>query len=164
MTSKKYRRKMKMIDRDNLKAMLNDEDQLDNLEKFLKDDHSLDTIGLLMDLIRELRLEDLFEEEFDVSVDELNEAKKRIIKLKPGSDEYGLKSIIFRKHNGQYKVETLLNQYHDSILREGYSVGYDYGRKFLIQDIQSGRFSKDDIMKMTHDEILEYCEEVREEI
>lgn len=76
MTSKKYRRKMKMIDRDKLKAMLNDEDQLDNLEKFLKDNHSLDTIGLIMDLIRELRLEDLFEEEFDVSVDELNEAKR----------------------------------------------------------------------------------------
>ena len=90
-------------------------------------------------------------------------AKKKVIKLGPKS-EYPLFSTLYRDHDGLYKVETLINEYHDSTLREGMMVGISYGEKFIVEDIQNNRFTKEDILNMGMDEIIEYCDEERDEI
>jgi len=60
--------------------------------------------------MRMKRIESILKEEILLLKKVVNEAKKRIIKLKPGSDEYVLKSIIFRNHNGQYNRYSESNQ------------------------------------------------------
>ena len=154
----------KMIDHDTLKEMINDENQFENMKEYIKNHHSPDEFKQVMDIIRESRVEYLLIGKLNIDEEKLIKTKKKIIKLSPQSKEYPLKSVLFREHDGKYKAETLFNQYHDSILKEGYAVGFDYGRKFFVEDIQNGRFSKEDIMKMTEKEIHEYCDEAREEI
>ena len=43
-------------------------------------------------------------------------------------------------------------------------IGANYGKKFIVEDIQNERFSKEDIINMTPEEINEYCDEIRDEI
>ena len=118
---------------------------------------------LVHEISRDSRLNELFE---DLNIDpvQLEIVKKKVIKLSPDSVEYPLFSTLFRDHDGNYKVEDLIYEYHDSILREGMMIGMDYGKKFITEDIQNGRFTKEDILKMTSEEIIEYGDEIREEI
>ena len=166
MENKRFRRKMKkMMNREKLKRMINDENETENVEKYIKshcDDP--DEFKLVMDIITESRLDYLLENDLKIDKEKSDKIRKKVIKITPKSEEYNLKSELFRQHNGKYKVETLLIQYHDLILKRGYSYGYNYGRKFLVEDIQNGRFTKDDIMNMSQDEIDKYCEEQREKI
>ena len=165
MRNKKHRRKIKnMMDREKLKAMLNDESQMENFKDYIDTHNSSDDFKYIMDIIRELRIDTFFENELKIDKDKLKEIKNKIIKISPNSKEYQLHSRLFCNHNGNYKVETLFNQYHDRLLKEGYKIGFDYGNKFLVQDIQNGRFTKENLINMTHEEILEYCEEQRDEI
>lgn len=147
--------------REKIKQMMNEDSS--KLEKFLKKNYSMELFEMMMDVNRELRLDSLFD---DLKIDkgELKKAKKTIVKLKPKSAEWPLFSTLYRDHNGQYKVETLMNQYHDSVLRDGITIGLDYGKKFIVQDLQSKRFSKQDISSMSKSDIEKYCYENREEI
>ena len=120
-------------------------------------------VGLVHEITREARLNELFEE-LNIDSDQLERVKRQVIRLTPKSAEYRLFSTLFRDHDGNYKVCDLMNEYHDSILREGMMIGIDYGKKFIAEDVQSGRFTKEDLMNMTHEEIIEYGDEIREEI
>ncbi|MDO5810581.1 MAG: hypothetical protein Q4Q37_05760 [Methanobrevibacter sp.] len=153
--SKKYK-----IAREKLKELLNDESQVETVQNMIKNNEI--PFDMFHEVSRELRMEQLFE---DLNVDwkDLMNAKKKVIKLGPKS-EYPLFSTLYRDHDGQYKVETLINEYHDSTLREGMMVGISYGEKFIVEDIQNNRFTKEDILNMGMDEIIEYCDEERDEI
>ncbi len=153
--SKKYK-----IAREKLKELLNDESQVETVQNMIKNNEI--PFDMFHEVSRELRMEQLFE---DLNVDwkDLMNAKKKVIKLGPKS-EYPLFSTLYRDHDGLYKVETLINEYHDSTLREGMMVGISYGEKFIVEDIQNNRFTKDDILNMGMDEIIEYCDEERDEI
>ena len=158
------RNRKKIIDHDRLKEMVNNEDEFENFKQFMEANHtSPDAFKMVMDVIRESRIDHLFEG-FGIGEEDLKEIKKKIIKITPKSKELSLKSTLYRKHNGKYKVETLLNQYHDRILKEGYHIGYGYGRKFLVKDIQNGRFTEEDIKNMSREEVMEYGDEVRDDI
>lgn len=153
--SKKYK-----IAREKLKELLNDESQVETVQNMIKNNEI--PFDMFHEVSRELRMEQLFE---DLNVDwkDLMNAKKKVIKLGPKS-EYPLFSTLYRDHDGPYKVETLINEYHDSTLREGMMVGISYGEKFIVEDIQNNRFTKEDILNMGMDEIIEYCDEERDEI
>lgn len=150
--------------REEVKKMVNDMNEMENFERYAKSGLSSEEVAMILDVIRESRLEHFFEEELNIDKDKLEEAKKRTIRLHPESTEWPLLSTLYRDHDGEYKVEDLFNEYHDSILRDGVMVGNDYGEKFLIEDIQNKRFSKEDILNMSEDEIKEYCNEERESI
>ena len=153
--SKKYK-----IAREKLKELLNDESQVETVQNMIKNNEI--PFDMFHEVSRELRMEQLFE---DLNVDwkDLMNAKKKVIKLGTKS-EYPLFSTLYRDHDGLYKVETLINEYHDSTLREGMMVGISYGEKFIVEDIQNNRFTKEDILNMGMDEIIEYCDEERDEI
>ena len=153
--SKKYK-----IAREKLKELLNDESHVETVQNMIKNNEI--PFDMFHEVSRELRMEQLFE---DLNVDwkDLMNAKKKVIKLGPKS-EYPLFSTLYRDHDGLYKVETLINEYHDSTLREGMMVGISYGEKFIVEDIQNNRFTKEDILNMGMDEIIEYCDEERDEI
>jgi hypothetical protein len=120
-------------------------------------------VGIVHEIARDARLNELFKD-LNIDFDELESVKKKVIRLRPKSKEYRLFSTLFRDHDGRYKVDHLINEYHDSILREGIEYGIGYGKKFIVEDIQNNRFTKEDIKNMTKDEIDEYCDEIREEI
>ncbi len=162
MKNRKNRRKQKSkIPYEKLKEMMSDETQTEALEKMILNQEI--PFEMINEASRELRLNSLFE---DLNVDEadLMKAKKKIIKLSPQSAEYPLFSTLYREHDGKYMVETLLNQYHDSTFREGALVGMNYGQKFIVEDIQNNRFTKEDILNMSKEEIIKYCDENRDEV
>ena len=59
--------------------------------------------------------------------------------------------------------EDLLNEYHDLILRNGTIIGFQYGEKFIFDDLQNNRITIDEIKNMGFDEICEYCEKETED-
>ena len=145
MKNRKNRRKQKSkITYEKLKEIMSDENQTETLEKMMRDQDI--PYELFYEVSRELRLNRLF---YDLNVDEadLMKAKKKVIKLSPESTEY-----------------PLLNEYHDSTFREGVIIGMGYGKKFIFEDIQNNRFTKEDILNMSQEEIIKYCDENRDEI
>lgn len=162
MKNRKNRRKLKSkITYEKLKEIMSDENQTETLEKMMRDQDI--PYELFYEVSRELRLNRLF---YDLNVDEadLMKAKKKVIKLSPESTEYPLFSTLYRDHDGKYMVETLLNEYHDSTFREGVIIGMGYGKKFIFEDIQNNRFTKEDILNMSQEEIIKYCDENRDEV
>lgn len=149
--------------REKISKLVNSENQHENFKKYISGGVSHEEIEVIMDVIRDARLNRLFN---DLKIDKvkLTKAKRQVIKLNPKSDEFPLISEVYRNHKGNYNVEDLINEYHDSILRDGLIIGMDYGRKFIVEDLQAKRFSKKDIEKMSKNEINEYCDEIREEI
>ena len=120
-------------------------------------------VALVHEIARDARIDDLIES-LNIDENQFQKARKKVIKLSPNSTECHMLSALFRDYDGKYLVEDLLYEYHDSILREGVMLGEAYGNKFLVEDIQNNRFSKNDIMNMGKREIDEYCNEVRDEI
>lgn len=145
-----------------IKEMMENDVPAEELQKYLKKD-DYESFEIFMDVSRELRLNDFFS---DLNVDEteLEKAKRTIVKINPKSPKWPLTSTLYRNHNGKYQVETLMNQYHDSVFRDGLLFGLSYGRKFIIEDLQNGRFTKQDILDMSKEEVLKYCDEDRKEI
>ena len=43
-------------------------------------------------------------------------------------------------------------------------IGSDYGKKFIVDDIQKNRITKEDLLNMNDDELYDYFYEEREEI
>ena len=160
MNKSKRRWKRCKVTREKLKEMMNDESQIETVQNMI-DNQEL-SFEMFYEVSRELRLDHLFEK-LNVNEKDLINAKKKVIKLGPKS-KYPLFSTLYREHNGKYKVETLINEYHDSTLSEGMAVGIVYGEKFIVEDIQNKRFTKEDIINMSQEEIFEYCDENREEI
>ena len=120
-------------------------------------------VKMVIQITRELRVEELIEN-LNINIENYLKTKNKIIKLKPNSKEYSLISNQFKKHDGLYKLEDLLNEYHDIVLKEGIILGMDYGQKFVIEDIQSGRYTKEDLINMNPTELQEYCQEDRDKI
>lgn len=149
--------------RKEMKEIINDENKLDFLNELIKSGLSSKEIKTIHNLIRESRIDLLFKE-LNVNYDEYVHAKNKIIKLKPKSEELHLISVIFRDCNGNYKIEDLLNKYHDAILHDGINYGMDYGVKFLYEDIQNGKYTIDDFKNMTEEDIDNYGRLEREEI
>ena len=160
MNKNKRRWKRCKVTREKLKEMMKDESQIETVQNMIHNQEL--TFEMFYEVSRELRLDHLFEK-LNVNERDLINAKKKVIKLGPKS-EYPLFSTLYRDHNGKYKVETLINEYHDSTLREGMAVGIVYGEKFIVEDIQNKRFTKEDIINMSQEEIFEYCDENREKI
>ena len=149
--------------REKILNMFDAEDSHEKIEKYVTEELSEEDVPLILEIIREARLNDLFKD-LNIDEDELKKVKRKVIKLSPKSSEFPLISELYRNHKGNYKVEDLMNEYHDSILRDGMIIGMDYGKKFIVEDLQSKRFSKNDIKKMSKNQINEYCDEIREEI
>lgn len=148
--------------REKISKLIRD-DEIENFKKYVKGGISETEICIIMEEIRNARLNDFFED-LNIDKEKLEKTKKQIIRLSPTSTEFPLLSTLYRDHDGNYKVEDLFFEYHDSILRDGIMVGMDYAKKFFVEDIQKNRFKKEDIMNMTSEEIEKYCEENREEI
>lgn len=148
--------------RKKIKEMMENEEPAEELQKYLKND-DYESFEIFMDVSRELRLNDLFSD-LDIDEAELKKAKRRIVKINPKSPKWPLTSTLYRNHKGKYQVETLMNQYHDSVFRDGLVFGLSYGRKFLVEDLQNGRFTKQDILEMNEEEVSKYCDEERKEI
>ena len=151
------------ISREKLKEMVNDEDQFEDFKSYLADNHSQSDMATLIEIFRELRMEELFND-LGIDAEKLDKAKRKVIKLGPKSKEWPLMSTLYKDHNGLYKVEDLFNEYHDDTFNEGYHIGFCYGTKFFIEDLKNGRFTKEDILKMSEEEINKYRCEEREEI
>lgn len=158
----RFRPKNKMTP-EKLKEMIQDKGKRKEMENYIDNGLSYKEFEMLMGVFREIRMARLFN---DLNIDEnrLKKAKDTTVRLHPNSTEWPLLSALYRNRNGNYKVETLINQYHDSILQEGILIGMDYGKKFIIEDLQNRRFSKQDVMNMSNSEISEYCEENRQEV
>ena len=116
-------------------------------------------------------ISELKEEQLNVLVDRLNidrdlfeRISKKIVLIRPNSREYHFESEVYRKHNGKYKVRTLLHQYMESVLKEGMAIGMQFGKKFMFEDLQNHRFSREDVENMTDEEIERYCGEVVDDI
>lgn len=158
--------KNKLKDRNYLKRREKIEKLMSNPEEFknkMQSEITSKDFEIVYEIARDSRIEGLIEN-LGIDKKEYEKAKGKIVKLSPSSTEFPLLSTLYRKHNGKYKVEDLINQYHDSVLREGIEVGIEYGKKFLAEDIQNKRFTKKDIMKMSKQEIDKYCDEIRDEI
>ena len=120
-------------------------------------------LKLFFEIARENRLNNLFED-LNIDKNKLKKARKKVIKLSPNSKNYHLISHIFCNHKGQYHVDHLFNEYHDDIFRNGMIVGIEYGKKFIVKDIQENRITKEDLLNMNNDELYNYFYEEREEI
>jgi hypothetical protein len=149
--------------REKISKMVNSEDEFENFKKYMNNGISSEEFTIIMEVIRESRLNGLFS---DLKIDEakLKKAKRKVIKLSPESSQFPLMSELYQNHNGKYIVEDLMNEYHDSILRDGMIIGMDYGKKFIVEDLQNSRFTRKDIEEMPTEKIHEYCEEIRKEI
>ena len=49
-------------------------------------------------------------------------------------------------------------------MKDGLIIGMQYGKKFIIEDIQNHRFTEEDLLNMSEEELNDYCREIREEI
>ena len=94
--------------REKIKQMMLNKDTSE-FEEFAKKNISKEMFEMMMDVNRELRLDDLFID-LEIDKDELEKAKKTIVKLNLKSAEWPLFSTLYRDHDGKYKVETLMNQ------------------------------------------------------
>lgn len=120
-------------------------------------------VQIIHEICRDARLDELIES-MDIDKKEYEKTRNEIITLNPDDEDYPLHSKLFKNLKGKYEFEKLLFKYHDSVLRGGMIIGMDYGKKFLIEDIQNNRFTKKDIINMTKKQVDEYCDEVREQI
>lgn len=118
------------------------------------------------ELIFNLRDEQLniLYDDLNVDKEKLEKINKRIITIRPKSHEYPFNSTLYKNHNGKYKFQTLMYQYHESILKESIAVGMQYGKRFIVEDLQNKRFDKEYIENMGSDEIKRYCSEIKEDI
>lgn len=97
----------------------------------------------------------------NVENERLEKIKNKIITIRPKSTEYPFNSALYKNHNGKYKFETLMHQYSESILRDGLAIGMQYGKSFIIEDLQNERFDREFIENMSPDDIDSYCREIR---
>ena len=146
--------------RKQIKKMMEDPDVF---MKNLGTEITEDDVIFVHEIARESRIERLIQD-LDIDPDKYDKTKKKVIKLNPKSSEFKLISTLFKNHRGKYKVEDLINEYHDSILRDSIPIGMDYGKKLIFEDIQNKRFTKEDILNMSDVEIKEYCHEEVEKI
>lgn len=118
------------------------------------------------EIISELKTQqlDVLIEDLKISREDFEKLSKKIIRIRRNSGEYPFESDVYGKHNGNYKFETLIYQYLESVIREGMIVGMQFGKKFMIRDLQNHRFSREDVENMSEKEIEEYCDEVVEDI
>ena len=163
MKNKSNRKFKNRISRKKLKKMINDKSQLKNFEKIIKEGLGDGDFELLMDVFRESRMDTLFDE-LNIDKEKMAKAKKKLVKLNPKSSKCPLISTLYKDHKGKYKVETLIKEYHDSTIRDGITFGITYGKKFIVEDIQNNRFSKEDILNMSQEELFDYCDENWERI
>ena len=147
--------------REELKEILNDETQTDYMKKLIDGGLSTKEFNIMFEVMRELRIEGLFEE-LNIDPEKYNQAKNEIIKLNPESKDLHLVSVLFRDLKGKYRLEELLNKYHDDVLKSGTIFGICYGKKFVIEDLQNGTYTIRDFKKMTKEEMIEYGDKERE--
>ena len=152
---KKFKVKNKYT-REQLKEILKTGKPIESFVDLISGNLKEKEVKIIMDITREIRIDELIQK-LNINFENYLNNKNKIIKLKPNSKEYSLISNQFKKHDGLYKLEDLLNEYHDSVLREGTIIGISYGKKFIIEDIQNGRYTKEDFINMNPIEIKEYC-------
>lgn len=143
-----------MSKREKIKRIVEEEDE-EKFKKMVKDELEFEDVQLFLELIREKRMEELYEK-LEIDRDKLKKAKAKKIKLSPDSVKWPLLSSIYRDKKGKYKVEDLLFEYHDSVLAEGMEIGIETGKQVVIMDIKNGKLKKDDINRMSEDDIEEY--------
>ena len=150
------------FDSEKFDKIMESEDE-DAIIDYLKNETSKNFVEDMYNHIREKRLNRLFEE-LGIDKEKYEKVRKNYIELSPKSKEYPLFSTLYKKHDGKYKVEDLIYEFHDSILKEGMEIGLAYGQKFLVEDIQNKRFSKEELKNLNEKELREYYDENREEI
>lgn len=143
-----------MSKREKIKRIVEEEDE-EKFKKMVKDELEFEDVQLFLELIRKKRMEELYEK-LEIDRDKLKKAKAKKIKLSPDSVKWPLLSSIYRDKKGKYKVEDLLFEYHDSVLAEGMEIGIETGKQVVIMDIKNGKLKKDDINRMSEDDIEEY--------
>ena len=132
-------------------SLVNDEEE--NEEN--KDEYEFEKA---MQSIKESMLNDLFDE-LKIDKNKLEIAKKEKIQLDPKSTEVPLFSTLYRDKKGDFTFEELTNMYYGEILREGIEMGIPYGKKLIAEDIQSNKITKEKILKMSDEDLVEYYEE-----
>lgn len=145
-----------------LEEMMNNGDESEII-KFIENGDEVENMKRFYEISRNERLKHFLEELTD---DEecYYKIKDEEINLRPQLIHDNLISRLYKNHEGNYKIEDLLIEYHDCVFKEGVEIGMKYGKKFMVQDIQNNRFDKESIMNMTEEERIEYLDENREEI
>ena len=143
-----------MSKREKIKRIVEEEDE-EKFKKMIKEELEFEDVQLFLELIREKRMEELYDK-LEIDRTKLKKAKSKKIKLSPKSVKWPLLSSIYRDKKGKYKVEDLLFEYHDSVLAEGMEIGIETGKQVVILDIKNGKLKKEDIIRMSEDDIEEY--------
>jgi len=151
------------ITRELIEELVDNDEGVEKFKEIIEDDLTDNDVKLIMEVIREKRLQELFEK-LNIDPEKLEKARKKKITLHPQSVKWPLFSTLYRDKKGKYKVEDLIYEHHDSILREGMIVEISYGKKFAVEDLQNKRFTKEYIRNMSREEMEEYLYEDREEI
>ena len=129
-----------------------------NDEEEIEENKDKEEFEKAMRSIRESMLNDLFDK-LEIDKNKLEIVKKEKIQLDPESIEVPLFSTLYRDKKGEFTFEELTNMYYDEILREGVEMGIPYGKKLIAEDIQSNKITKEKILKMSHEDLVEYYEE-----
>lgn len=133
-------------------------DSLVNDEEENEENKDEDKFEKAIQSIKESMLNALFDE-LEIDKNKLELDKKEKIQLDPKSTEVPLFSTLYRDKKGEFTFEELTNMYYDEILREGLEMGIPYGKKLIAEDIQSNKITKEKILKMSDEDLLEYYEE-----
>ena len=143
-----------MSKREKIKRIVEEEDE-EKFKQMVKEELEFEDVQLFLELIREKRMEELYDK-LEIDRAKLKKAKSKKIKLSPDSVKWPLLSSIYRDKKGKYNVEDLLFEYHDSVLAEGMEIGIETGKQVVILDIKNGKLKKEDIIRMSEDDIEEY--------
>lgn len=133
-------------------------DSLVNDEEENEENKDEDKFEKAIQSIKESMLNALFDE-LEIDKNKLELDKKEKIQLDPKSTEVPLFSTLYRDKKGEFTFEELTNMYYDEILREGLEMRIPYGKKLIAEDIQSNKITKEKILKMSDEDLLEYYEE-----
>lgn len=161
-TNEKFRSKIKNIIKDmDCEELIESDENLYKLSNIINKPLSDEETEIIFDVFRQRRIKEFFKK-LNIENEKFKSTSNKVIKINPSNDK--LISLVYRKHKGNYKISTLIEEFHDAALSEGNKIGIRYGAKFAIEDLQNKRFTKEDFENMTEDEIIEYCNEIRNEI
>jgi len=111
----------------------------------------------MMNHLKEEYLNTLFEN-LHIDKSKLDQMKNKKLSV----EDMCLMSTLYRDKKGEFTLEELTDEYYYSILKEGVLFGLDYGKKIIIDDIQSNKLSKEAIINMSVEDVMNYFDDRKE--
>ena len=163
MNNKKYRkyRNKKQKIKEKIRNIINTYDEESQIEYM--DNMPIEEIEIMAEVYCEMRIEHLLEQ-LKIPLEDYKKIQNKVINLNSKSKEIQLISYVFREYKGNYTLKQLLINYHDEVLKDGIEIGLKYGKKFIVEDIQQNRFTKETLKNISENEYYEYIYEELDEI